>query len=45
VLIHWNTEKGLDEIVHVYMRGAEILRKDLYPDHRVYVKNGEDETK
>ncbi|MEM6284006.1 MAG: chorismate mutase [Chloroflexota bacterium] len=43
VLIHWNTEKELDEIVHVYMRGAEILRKDLYPDHRVYVKNGEDE--
>ncbi|MEL6149331.1 MAG: chorismate mutase [Chloroflexota bacterium] len=45
VLIHWNTEKGLDEIVHVYMRGAEVLRKDLYPDHRVYVKNGEDESK
>lgn len=35
VLIHWNTEKGLDEIVHVYMRGAEKLRPDLYPANKL----------
>ena len=41
VLVHWNTEKRLDEITHVYMRGAEILRKDLYPKVRVYVDDEE----
>jgi chorismate mutase len=35
VLIHWNTPKGLDEIVHVYMLGAVALRPDLYPDNRI----------
>lgn len=39
VLIHWNTTKGLDEIQHVYMRGAEKLRRDLYPDNKI-VLNG-----
>lgn len=39
ILIHWNTEKGLDEIQHVYMRGAERLRPDLYPQNKV-VLNG-----
>ena len=29
VLIHWNTEKGLDDIEHVYMRDAIRLRPDL----------------
>lgn len=29
VLIHWNTEKKQDEIVHVYLRGAQALRPDL----------------
>jgi chorismate mutase len=28
VLIHWNTDKRQDEIVHVYLKGAEILRSD-----------------
>lgn len=42
VLVHWNTDKAQDEIVHVYMRGAEILRPDFYPDHRVYVADGDD---
>ncbi|MDR1491153.1 MAG: chorismate mutase [Planctomycetaceae bacterium] len=28
VLIHWNTEKPLQEIRHVYIRGAEKLRPD-----------------
>ncbi len=29
VLLHWNTEKTADEIVHVYIKGAERLRPDL----------------
>ncbi|MDR2755727.1 MAG: chorismate mutase [Planctomycetaceae bacterium] len=28
ILIHWNTVKSADEIVHVYIRGAEKLRPD-----------------
>jgi chorismate mutase len=28
VLIHWNTERRADEIVHVYIRGAANLRPD-----------------
>ena len=28
VLIHWNTEKSIKEIEHVYLRGAEVLRPD-----------------
>jgi chorismate mutase len=28
ILIHWNTTKGLKEIRHVYVRGAESLRPD-----------------
>jgi chorismate mutase len=29
VLLHWNTEKAADEVVHVYIKGAERLRPDL----------------
>ncbi|MBK9122222.1 MAG: chorismate mutase [Chloroflexi bacterium] len=29
ILIHWNTGKGLDDIVHVYLHGAQALRPDL----------------
>ncbi|MFN8379208.1 MAG: chorismate mutase [Anaerolineae bacterium] len=35
VLIHWNTSKSLDEIVHVYMLGAIALRPDLYPTNKI----------
>ncbi len=28
VLIHWNTERRPDEIVHVYIKGAQNLRPD-----------------
>ncbi|MCL2348860.1 MAG: chorismate mutase [Planctomycetaceae bacterium] len=28
ILIHWNTEKRADEIVHVYIRDAKKLRPD-----------------
>lgn len=37
VLIHWNTAKSLDDIRHVYMRGALVLRPDLYPDNKIVV--------
>ena len=29
IMMHFNTSKGLDEIVHVYLKGAKILRQDL----------------
>jgi len=29
ILLHWNTEKTADEIIHVYIKGAERLRPDL----------------
>ncbi len=28
ILIHWNTDKTADDVVHVYIRGAEKLRPD-----------------
>ena len=31
VLLHVNTEKGADEIVHVYLRDARSLRPELLP--------------
>ena len=29
VLIHWNTDKSLDQIQHVFLRKAVVLRPDL----------------
>lgn len=29
ILLHWNTPKRADEIVHVYIKGAAHLRPDL----------------
>jgi chorismate mutase len=29
ILLHWNTEKTADDIIHVYIKGAERLRPDL----------------
>ncbi len=29
ILIHWNTAKSQREIVHVYIKGAAVLRPDL----------------
>lgn len=43
VLIHWNTSKGLDEVVHVYMRDALILRPDLYPDNKLVIEKQREE--
>lgn len=33
VLIHWNTEKSLDDLVHVYLKGAVVLRPDFAAKH------------
>jgi chorismate mutase len=41
ILIHWNTTKGLQELKHVYMHGAERLRPDLYPRNKVVIDEGE----
>ncbi|MBC8099863.1 MAG: chorismate mutase [Armatimonadetes bacterium] len=44
VLIHWNTAKRLDELVHVYMHGAEKLRPDLlYPKNKLVVEENVNE--
>lgn len=29
VLVHWNTERSVDDICHVYLRAARHLRPDL----------------
>lgn len=29
ILIHWNTDKPADQIIHVYIKGAKLLRPDL----------------
>jgi chorismate mutase len=26
VLLHWNTSRRQDEIVHVYLRGSDVMR-------------------
>jgi chorismate mutase len=33
VLLHWNTTARQDEIVHVYLRGADTMRIDDPPSH------------
>lgn len=38
VLIHWNTEKRQDEIVHVYLREAVQLRPDVVESRAKGVK-------
>lgn len=35
VLLHWNTARRQDEIVHVYLRGAEVLRAQNPPSHLI----------
>ena len=37
ILIHWNTDKPLDAIRHIYMHGAERLRPDLYPTNKLVI--------
>lgn len=42
ILVHWNTDKSLDAINHVYMRDAVRLRPDLQPTNRV-ILNGKEQ--
>ena len=34
ILIHWNTDKSADDIVHVYLDEARSLRPDLYGEEQ-----------
>ncbi len=43
ILVHWNTAKKLDEIVHVYMNGAEKLRPDFFYPKNKMILNKESE--
>ena len=33
VLLHWNTSRRQDEVVHVYLRGADAMRAQDPPSH------------
>jgi chorismate mutase len=35
VLIHWNTDRRMDELQHVFLRGAAALRPDLSPEQKM----------
>lgn len=41
VLLHWNTVKPKDEIVHIYLRGAEKLRPDLQKHNKTHLNGSE----
>ena len=34
VLIHWNTTKSIDELQHIFLRGAVALRPDLSQEQK-----------
>lgn len=34
VLIHWNTTKRIDELNHIFLRGAVVLRPDLSTEQK-----------
>jgi chorismate mutase len=33
VLLHWNTSRRQDEIIHVYLRGSDAMRSQDPPSH------------
>jgi chorismate mutase len=35
VLLHWNTARRQDEIVHVYLRGSDAMRAQDPPSHLI----------
>ncbi|NJL55202.1 chorismate mutase [bacterium] len=41
VLVHWNTGKNLDDIQHVYLRGAVVLRPDLQHNPKQTLNGGD----
>ncbi len=34
ILIHWNTTKRIDELNHIFLRGAVVLRPDLSTEQK-----------
>ncbi len=32
VLLHWNTTRSIDDVNHIFLRGAVVLRPDLVQD-------------
>ena len=40
VLIHWNTTKRQNEIQHIFMKGAAVLRPDLSTENKNAHANG-----
>jgi chorismate mutase len=43
VLIHWNTDKSLDELRHIYLRDAVVLRPDITKHESRMVNGGSGE--
>lgn len=41
ILIHWNTGKSQAELVHLFLRGAAVLRPDLTTDRNPDVNGSE----
>ncbi len=35
VLVHWNTTRRMDEIQHVFLRGAVVLRPDISLENKI----------
>ncbi|MBS60111.1 MAG: chorismate mutase [Anaerolineaceae bacterium] len=35
ILIHWNTDKSSEDIIHVYLGEAKSLRPDLHSEERI----------
>jgi len=43
ILIHWNTERSLDEVQHFYLNDAVRLRPDLYPTNKIVLNGGNEQ--
>lgn len=41
VLVHWNTQKQINEIIHVYLRGAQVLRPDITLKNKAVLNGSE----
>ena len=41
VLLHWNTSRRQDEIIHVYLRGSDVMRAQDPPSHLASGPHGE----
>lgn len=41
ILIHWNTDKTIDAIQHIFLHGATVLRPDLRPSDTTLLNGGD----